>query len=52
VGLEQQAMASPPGYWTLAAIVGAAALAARKAANTIANRSGPEIQFEESPSGE
>jgi hypothetical protein len=50
--LEQRAMASPPIYWAMAATLGATAFAARRVTLMSANRSGPEIQFEESASGE
>lgn len=52
VGLEQLAMASPLRYWAMAAILSAAAVAARIVTNMSANRSGEEIQFEESASDE
>jgi hypothetical protein len=51
-GLEQPAMASPPSYWAMAESLGRAAFVARRITNASANRSGPEIQFEESASGE
>jgi hypothetical protein len=50
--LEQRAMASPLSYWAMAAILGAGAFAARWVTNGSANRSGTEIQFEESASDE
>lgn len=50
--LEQRAMASPPIYWAMAVTLGAAAFAARRVTMMSANRSGPEIQFEESASDE
>jgi len=52
VELEQRALASPARYWAMAAILAAAALAARWFANRSAKGSGPEIQFEESASDE
>jgi hypothetical protein len=45
-------MASPLRYWAMAGTVAAAAFAARLVTNTGANRSEPEIQFEESASDE
>lgn len=50
--LEERAMASPLRYWAMAGTVAAAAFAARLLANTGANRSEPETQFEESASDE
>jgi hypothetical protein len=50
--LEQRAMANPLSYWAMAVTLGAAAFAARRFTNRSANRSGPEIQFEESASDE
>jgi hypothetical protein len=50
--LEQRAMASPPIYWAMVATLGAIAFAARRVTIMSVNRSGPEIQFEESASGE
>ena len=50
--LEQRAMAHPLRYWAMVAILGGAAVAARRIATASANRSGPEIQFEESASYE
>jgi hypothetical protein len=50
--LEQRAMASPLGYWAMVVTLGAAAFAARRLTNRSANRNGPEVQFEESASGE
>ena len=50
--LEQRAMASPLRYWAMAGTLAAAAFAARLVTNTGANRSEPEIQFEESASDE
>jgi hypothetical protein len=52
VGLELRAMANPLSYWAMAAALAAAAFAARKLTNASANRSGPEIQVEESASAE
>jgi hypothetical protein len=52
VELEQRAMSSPPIYWAMVVTLGAVAFAARWVTDTSANRSGPEIQFEESPSDE
>jgi hypothetical protein len=49
VGLEQWAMASPPWYWVMAAIVAAAALVARWRADSTARLDGVEIRFEEIP---
>jgi hypothetical protein len=51
-GLEQRAMASPRNYWEIILILGAGALAARMVTNMSANRSQPEIQYEESASDE
>jgi hypothetical protein len=51
-GLEQLAMAGPLGYSVMAALLGAAAFAARRVTNISANRSGPETQFEETASDE
>ena len=48
VALEQRAMASRLSYWVMAAILGAAAFAARRVSNMSANQNVPEIQFEES----
>jgi hypothetical protein len=45
-------MASLLSYWAMAVILGAAAFAARRVASASANRSGREIQFEESASDE
>src|SRR5262249_37327618 len=50
--LEQRAMQTPLRFGALAAALTAAALLARKIADTAANRSQPESQFEESPSDE
>lgn len=50
--LELRAMASPLRYWAMAGTVAAAAFAARLVTNRGANRSEPEIQFEESASDE
>ncbi len=50
--LELRLMSSPLNYWAMAVALGAAAFAARRASNTSANRSGREIQFEESASDE
>ena len=52
VELEQRAMSSPPIYWAMVVTLGAVAFAARWVTDTSANRSGPEIQFEDSPSDE
>jgi hypothetical protein len=49
VELERRALASPALYVAVAAILGAAALAARRVANKNAAWNGPEVQFEESP---
>jgi hypothetical protein len=50
--LEQRAMANWPRYWAMIGAVAAAAFAARLVSNRGANRSEPEIQFEESASDE
>jgi hypothetical protein len=50
--LEQRAMSSPLGYWAMVVTLGAVAFAARRLTNMSANRSGPEVQFEESASDE
>jgi hypothetical protein len=50
VELEQRAMASPLSYLCVAVTLVAAAFAARRVTDRSANRNGPEIQFEESPS--
>ncbi len=46
-GLELRAMANPRDYWAMAAVLCAAAFAARKIANGRADRGGPVVQFEE-----
>jgi hypothetical protein len=48
--LEQRAMATPLGFGTIAAILVAAAFAARRIADSAADRGDLEAQFEESPS--
>jgi len=50
--LEARAMASPLRYCAMAGTVAAAAFAARLLANTGANRSEPEVQYEDSASYE
>jgi hypothetical protein len=50
--LEQRAMSSPLGYSAMVVTLGAVAFAARRLTNMSANRSGPEVQFEESASDE
>jgi hypothetical protein len=50
--LEQRAMASPLCYWAMAGSLAAAALVARMVTDSTANRSEPDVQFEESASDE
>jgi hypothetical protein len=50
--LEQRALASPLSYWAMASALAVASIAARLVADTSANRSEPEIRFEESASDE
>jgi hypothetical protein len=50
VELEQWAMANPWSYGTVAAVLAAAAAAARWHANRTARQDGPDLQFEETPS--
>jgi hypothetical protein len=50
--LELRAMARPFCYWVMAGSLAAAVLAARLVSNTGANRSEPEVQYEESASDE
>jgi hypothetical protein len=50
--LEERAMASPLRYCALAGTLATAAFAARLVANTGANRSEPEVQYEDSASDE
>jgi hypothetical protein len=50
--LEQRAMASPLCYWAMAGSLATAALVARMVTDSTANRSEPDVQFEESASDE
>jgi hypothetical protein len=50
--LEQRALASPLSYWAMAGSLAAAALVARMVTDSTANRSAPDVQFEESASDE
>ena len=50
--LEQRALASPSCYWAMAGSLAAAALVARMVTDSTANRSAPDVQFEESASDE
>jgi hypothetical protein len=52
VELEQWVTAHRLIYWTVVGILGSAAFAVRRFANTSADESGPEIQFEEYASDE
>jgi len=49
---EQRVLARPLSYWLVAAALGVAAFAARKFTDASVNRSGLDIQFEESASDE
>jgi hypothetical protein len=50
--LEQRAMSSPLSYWAMVVTLGALAFVTRRLTNASTNRSGQEIQFEESASDE
>jgi hypothetical protein len=52
VDLERWVMADRSIYWAAAVVLGGAAFAVRRFANASADRSGPEIQFEEFASDE
>ena len=49
---DRRAIANPTGFWTTAACLAAAAIAARMAANRSAPGNAPDTQFEEFPSDE
>ena len=49
---EQRAIANPTGYWTTAACLAAAAIAARMVGEQECAGNGPDTQFEEFPSDE